>query len=77
MNDLRRKQQEDRAKLEERIAEVSRRVTNSHASLRGHLAEADARRKANLRESLLFQRIGVGMFLVGVVLTVIGSSVSC
>ncbi len=77
VNDLRRKQQEDRAKLEERIAKVSQRVTDSHGSLREHLAEADARRKANLRESLLFQRIGVGMFLVGILLTVIGSSVSC
>jgi len=77
VNDLLRKQQEDRTKLEECIAEVSRRVTDSHASLRGHLAEADARRKANLRESLLFQRIGVGIFLVGLLLTVLGSSVSC
>jgi hypothetical protein len=73
VGDLRRKQREDRGKLEDRIEEVLRETTTSHQGLRAELAEAEAQRKANLSDSLLYQRIGVGMFLSGVLLSVLGS----
>jgi hypothetical protein len=74
-HDLRRRMSEDRSKLEERIRQVELRSMEGHASLRGEIADAEAKRKTNLRESILYERIGVVLFAVGVVLSVLGSTV--
>ena len=75
MKGVRQRQDADRTALEGRIEEVGRRTEAVAADLGRQLDEQEARRKENLRESLLFERIGVALFLTGIVLSVLGSGV--
>jgi len=74
IEDLRRKQREDHSKLEQRVAEASHRITETATAAQIQLNELEARRKESLRESLLFEKLGVSLFVVGTLLSVLGSS---
>ncbi|HEX5851564.1 MAG TPA: hypothetical protein VFY36_00580 [Solirubrobacteraceae bacterium] len=74
MVDLRRKQHEDHAALEGRVVEAHQRITAATASLSAQLDETERKRKEALSESLIFQRVGVGFFVLGAILSVLGSS---
>lgn len=73
MADLRRKQQEDRSKLEGRLTETSQRITETATAVRTQLNELEVHRKESLRESLFFEKLGVFLFIMGTVLSVLGS----
>jgi hypothetical protein len=75
MEDLRRKQREDHAALEGRVVEAHDRIERTESGLRTALAEVEAKRKEGLRESLTFQKAGIGLFIGGVVLSVLGNLV--
>jgi hypothetical protein len=75
MKSVRQRQGADRKALEGRIQELGRRIEATAESLAKQLDEQEARRKENLRESLLFERIGVALFLTGIALTVLGNAV--
>ena len=77
MRDLQRKQQEDHVALEGRIADTQQRITYAEAGLQEQINDLEASRKESLRDSLTFEKWGVGLFVVGVILSVLGNAVTC
>jgi hypothetical protein len=76
LEDLKSKQREDREAIEERVAETRRRIDEAESGLASRLDRMETERKENLHESLSLQRLGVGLFIVGTVLSVLGSALN-
>jgi hypothetical protein len=77
MQDLQRKQREDQAGLDRRIIEMHKRIGEAEAALQKQINELEAQRKQNLRDSLTFEKWGIVLFVIGVVLSVLGNAITC
>ncbi len=74
MKDLRSKQRDDHAALVGRVVEAGQRIADTEGSLKAELGDMERARKESLRDSLVFQRLGVVLFVLGTVLGVLGST---
>lgn len=77
MQDLQRQQREDHAALEAGVVEAHQRITETDTSVRSELNRMEAERKANLRESIAFDKTGIWLFVGGVILSVLGNAINC
>jgi hypothetical protein len=77
IEDFKRKQREDKAEVERRIAEAGRRADETADELRKLIAQRDEERRKGLADALLLQKIGVAAFIVGVGLSVWGNLAPC
>jgi hypothetical protein len=68
VDDLRRKRSEDRAHLEGRIDDMRKDVESRQA-------EQESKRARQLGRSLRYEELGIGVFVMGIVLTTVGSVV--
>jgi hypothetical protein len=60
-------------RLEGRITEVDRRITSTENDLSAAVSDIESKRKETLRESLVYEKVGIGLFVIGVGLTGWGS----
>jgi hypothetical protein len=74
MADLRRRQEDDHTELQRRITGTSADVMRTATATQTQLNELEARRRESLRKALFFEKLGVVFFVVGTVLSVLGSS---
>ena len=77
MQDLQRKQREDQAEVQGRIVKAHTRIGEVEITMQRQLNELEAQRKANLSDSLTFEKWGIALFVLGVVLSVLGNAVTC
>lgn len=77
LQDLQAKQREDHAALEKKVGKATQRIDETESTLLRRLEAQESRRKEQLRESLFYERTGIGLFLVGVVFSVLGNAISC
>lgn len=71
--DLTKKQVADVKALTGRIAGGQQRATKTETELRTAVNELEAKLKEALRESLLWEKIGIGLFIVGLLISTWGS----
>ena len=60
---------------ERNTTKVVARCSPSQAIRKAAIAEVEAERKSELRRSLILEEIGVVMFLLGLILTIVGALV--
>lgn len=77
IRDVRRESSEAHAALDQRVTAANTRITDAETSLRTQLDEMEAARKETLRDTILFEKLGTGLFVVGVILSVLGNAISC
>lgn len=76
-DDLHREHEADRRAQEQRMAKYEQRMNEADTAIRTELARLEAERKAGLRESITYEKAGITLFVVGVILSVLGNAVTC
>lgn len=74
---LTNEQRQDHDALESRIGQTDQRIGETETALRTEMAEMEAQRKETLRESITYEKAGISLFVVGVILSVLGNAVTC
>lgn len=74
---LSRELDETREQLDDRIGTVERHAEGLHAQLRLEQTERERERREQLRVAVRFQGVGTFLIALGVLLSVLGSTVTC
>jgi hypothetical protein len=76
-DDLRQELDETAERLERRVGSVHQRVGSLEAHLDRRQQVQEQARKASVKREITVQALGTALFVVGVVLSVLGSGVAC